>query len=46
VVVLLVAAAPFFAVAAGRVRLLDPPTFDISSSEAAPDRAAAESKGS
>ena len=45
VVVLLIAAAPFFAVAARRVQLLDPPTFDIASRPAVPDHASAESKG-
>ena len=45
VIVLLIAAAPFFAVAARRVRLLDPPTFDIADHAQAPDHATAESKG-
>jgi hypothetical protein len=40
VVAALIAAAPYFAVLAGRVRSLDPPTFDITGrATPAPDRA-------
>ena len=46
VVAALIAAAPLFAVIAGRVRLLDPPTFDIGGRASAPDRDTVESKGS
>ena len=46
VVAVLIAAAPVFAVIAGRVRMLDPPTFDIGGRAPAPDRDPVESKGS
>jgi hypothetical protein len=46
VVAVLIAAAPLFAVIAGRVRMLDPPTFDIGVRAPAPDRDTVESKGS